>query len=64
MPLKRCAKQGHYGWGGGVSNIDAFYIVGVAEVRKFVFSDSLETPIVKNQLGDSAGVIGAGLIGI
>ena len=50
--------------GGGVSNIDALYTEGIAEVAKCVFSDSLETPIVKNQLGDSAGVIGAALIGI
>jgi fructokinase len=50
--------------GGGVSNFDALYTAGVAEVARFVFSDSLETPIVKHQLGDSAGVIGAALIGI
>jgi len=50
--------------GGGVSNFDALYTEGVAEVARYVFSDSLETPIVKNQLGDSAGVIGAALIGI
>ncbi len=50
--------------GGGVSNFDAIYTEGVAEVAKHVFSDSLETPIVKHQLGDSAGVIGAALIGI
>jgi fructokinase len=50
--------------GGGVSNFDALYTEGVAEVAKQVFSDSLETPIVKHQLGDSAGVIGAALIGI
>ncbi|HEV2454564.1 MAG TPA: ROK family protein [Verrucomicrobiae bacterium] len=50
--------------GGGVSNFDALYSRGVAEVARYVFSDSLETPIVKNQLGDSAGVIGAALIGI
>ena len=50
--------------GGGVSKFDALYTEGVAQVAKFVFSDSLETPIVKNQLGDSAGVIGAALIGI
>lgn len=50
--------------GGGVSNFKALYSEGVAEVAKCVFSDSLETPIVKNQLGDSAGVIGAALIGI
>lgn len=50
--------------GGGVSNFDALYTEGVAEVAKFVFSDSLETPIVKHALGDSAGVIGAALIGV
>jgi fructokinase len=50
--------------GGGVSNFDALYVQGVGEVARFVFSDSLETPIVKYQLGDSAGVIGAALIGI
>jgi fructokinase len=50
--------------GGGVSKFDALYTEGVAEVAGFVFSDSLETPIVKHQLGDSAGVIGAALIGV
>ena len=50
--------------GGGVSNIEALYTEGIGEVAKCVFSDSLETPVVKNQLGDSAGVIGAALIGV
>jgi fructokinase len=50
--------------GGGVSNLDALYTEGVAEVARHVFSDSFETPIVRNQLGDSAGVIGAALIGV
>jgi fructokinase len=50
--------------GGGVSNFAALYTEGVAQVAKQVFSDSLETPIVKNQLGDSAGVVGAALFGI
>jgi fructokinase len=50
--------------GGGVSNFDVLYEEGAAEVARFVFSDSLETPIVKHQLGDSAGVIGAALIGV
>jgi fructokinase len=50
--------------GGGVSNFNALYQHGVAEVAQCVFSDSLETPIVKHQLGDSAGVIGAALIGV
>jgi len=50
--------------GGGVSNFDAIYTEGVKEVARCIFSDSLETPIVKHQIGDSAGVIGAALIGI
>ncbi|MDA0576724.1 MAG: ROK family protein [Verrucomicrobia bacterium] len=50
--------------GGGVSNFDELYTSGVAEVAKRIFSDSLETPIVKHQIGDSAGVIGAALIGV
>jgi fructokinase len=50
--------------GGGVSKFDALYTEGVSEVAKYVFSDRLETPIVKHQLGDSAGVIGAALIGV
>ena len=50
--------------GGGLSNIDELYARGVDEVRKRVFSDSLQTPIVKHRLGDSAGVIGAALVGV
>jgi len=49
--------------GGGVSNIDELYTEGVRQVGAHVFSDSLETPIVRHALGDSAGVIGAALIG-
>ncbi len=50
--------------GGGVSNFSALYTEGVAQVRKYVFTDELETPIVKHQLGDSAGVFGAALVGV
>jgi len=50
--------------GGGVSKVKSLYREGVTEVAKQVFSDSLETPIVENKLGDSAGVIGAALVGI
>ena len=50
--------------GGGVSKFDAVYTLGVAEVARYVFNDTLETPIVKHQIGDSAGVIGAALVGI
>jgi len=50
--------------GGGVSNFKAVYTEGVAAVKKCVFTDALETPILKHQLGDSAGVLGAALVGI
>jgi fructokinase len=50
--------------GGGVSNLDVLYTEGAATVRKYVFNDELATPIVKHQLGDSAGVLGAALVGV
>jgi fructokinase len=50
--------------GGGVSNFKAVYTEGVAAVRKYVFNDELVTPIVQHQLGDSAGVFGAALVGV
>lgn len=49
--------------GGGLSNIDELYAEGLDHVRRFVFHDDLRTPILKNRLGDSAGVIGAAWIG-
>ena len=48
--------------GGGVSNIDFLYDQGKNAVYEKVFSDTVDTPIVKNLLGDSAGVFGACLI--
>ena len=45
--------------GGGVSNIDFLYDDGKYTVYEKVFSDVVDTPIVKNELGDSAGVFGA-----
>jgi fructokinase len=48
--------------GGGLSNLDALYDRGRAAVAKHVFNDELRTPIVRNVLGDSAGVIGAALL--
>jgi fructokinase len=50
--------------GGGFSKFKAIYTEGVKEVERQVFSDSLETPILRHQIGDSAGVLGAALIGI
>ena len=48
--------------GGGVSNIDFLYQEGKNAVYEKVFSDSIDTPIIKNELGDSAGVFGACLL--
>lgn len=48
--------------GGGVSNVDLLYTEGVARVAASVFNDELTTPILRNALGDSAGVLGAALI--
>ena len=48
--------------GGGVSNISFLYDEGRDAVYDKVFSDLVETPILKNQLGDSAGVFGASLL--
>jgi fructokinase len=48
--------------GGGLSNIDELYTLGRDAVARYVFNDELRTPIRLNQLGDSAGVIGAALL--
>ena len=45
--------------GGGVSNIDFLYNEGKNSIYQKVFSDIVDTPITKNELGDSAGVFGA-----
>ncbi len=49
--------------GGGLSNIEELYSEGVAHVRQYAFHEHAETPILKNKLGDSAGVYGAAWIG-
>lgn len=49
--------------GGGVSNLDELYVQGVRAVQACVFNDRFDTPVVKNKLGDSAGVIGAAWAG-
>lgn len=48
--------------GGGVSNVDALYDKGPRAIARWVFNDDLTTRIVKNSLGDSAGVLGAALL--
>ena len=45
--------------GGGLSNIPFLYDEGKDLVYQNVFSDMIDTPILQNQLGDSAGVFGA-----
>jgi fructokinase len=48
--------------GGGLSNLETLYTRGRVAVARYVFNDELRTPIVRNQLGDSAGVLGAALL--
>jgi fructokinase len=48
--------------GGGVSNVAALYDKGVRAVGRWIFNDELQTKIVKNVLGDSAGALGAALL--
>ena len=48
--------------GGGVGNIDLLYDRGRDSVKNYVFNHSLDTPIVKPSLGDSAGVFGAAFL--
>jgi fructokinase len=49
--------------GGGLSNLELLLTEGRARVERYVFNDELVTPILKNELGDSAGVLGAALLG-
>jgi predicted NBD/HSP70 family sugar kinase len=48
--------------GGGVGNIDMLYDRGIDSIKKFVFNNRLDTPVVQPMLGDSAGVIGAAFL--
>lgn len=48
--------------GGGVGNIDLLYDRGVDSLRKNVFNNRLDTPVVRPLLGDSAGVFGAAFL--
>ena len=45
--------------GGGVGNIDAIYTKGIESLRKHIFNNRLDVPVLKPSLGDSAGVFGA-----
>lgn len=48
--------------GGGLSNLECLYGRGRDEVARRIFNDELRTPIRRNALGDSAGVVGAALL--
>ena len=48
--------------GGGVSNVDALYTRGIEALAPWVFNDTVQTRIVRNELGDSAGVFGAAML--
>lgn len=48
--------------GGGLSKIDELYSQSPEEVLKYIMHDKLNTRIVRNQLGDSAGVFGAAML--
>ena len=48
--------------GGGVGNIDLLYDRGIDSLRKYVFNNRLDTPVVRPLLGDSAGVFGAAFL--
>jgi fructokinase len=45
--------------GGGMSNVDSLYANVPAQWGRWVFSDRVETPLVKHAHGDSSGVRGA-----
>jgi predicted NBD/HSP70 family sugar kinase len=50
--------------GGGVSNLDVLYEDIEQYILPHLFNQTLNTPILKNKLGDSAGVIGAALLSV
>lgn len=50
--------------GGGLASIDEIYTTGVRHLQEVVFCDRFETPVVRNRLGNAAGVFGAAAIGV
>jgi len=50
--------------GGGLSHIAELYTEGAARAYRYAFHPDPRTPILKNALGDSAGVFGAAWIGV
>ncbi|HIJ83858.1 MAG TPA: ROK family protein, partial [Magnetococcales bacterium] len=49
--------------GGGLSNVARFYVDVPALLPRYVFTDQVETKIVKARFGDSSGVRGAAWLG-
>lgn len=49
--------------GGGISKVDLLYTEGKNSAYKETFSEHVITPIIKNKLGDAAGVYGAAMLG-
>jgi fructokinase len=49
--------------GGGVSNMRQIYENIQLQLKKYVFSDVVNTKILKNIYGDSSGVRGAASLG-
>jgi fructokinase len=49
--------------GGGLSKVDLLYTEGKDSAYKEAFSKHVITPILKNKLGDAAGVYGAAMLG-
>ena len=45
--------------GGGLSNMAHLYVELPKRLKQYVFSDFVDTPVVKNMHGDSSGVRGA-----
>ena len=45
--------------GGGMSNVDELYELVPPQLAKYVFGGEADTPVVRNQHGDSSGVRGA-----
>jgi fructokinase len=45
--------------GGGVGNINELYTDGVQALKKYIFNNRVDVPILRPNLGDSAGVFGA-----
>ena len=45
--------------GGGVGNIEPLYTEGVDNLKKYIFNNRVDIPILRPTLGDSAGVFGA-----